>query len=258
MEPHNGPSSFEVFVASIQTTLYQIQKVKFCRSILQIFWHFSWVVFIGVLKVLLKNLHQWQQFGNFLRIGWWPVLVSFTTTSKLLCARRPHNYSKRTTQWIEKRRPKQQLTHFFYLAWDRWQIRWGFRAFILGTRLENRILFMLQTMTSKHTDLHPERKITEFKGFFSLKTRIFYVNPALLWIFMARLMGVKLPPKNPILHKSHTVHRTKHIFAFLSSDMIFSFFSLPADLMSAGLFFLNNYECAACPWRVFRVHLDSS
>ena len=83
---------------------------------------------------------------------------------------------------------------------------------------------MFQTMTNKHTDLHPERKITEFKGFFSLKTRIFYVNPALLWIFMARLMGVKLPPKNPILHKSHTVHRTKHIFAFLSSDMIFFFF----------------------------------
>ena len=124
-------------------------------TLLKIFWHFSWVVFIGVLKVLLKNLHQWQQFGNFLRIGWWPV--SFTTTSKLLHGR-GHIIIRSAMNWKkEDRRPKQQLTHFFYLAWDRWQIipMAILRAFILhGHQIGKLESFFTQTMLSKHTDLH--------------------------------------------------------------------------------------------------------
>ena len=113
------------------------------------------MVFIGVLKVLLKNLHQWQQFGNFLRIGWWPV--SFTTTSKLLHGR-GHIIIRSAMNWKkEDRRPKQQLTHFFYLAWDRWQIipMAILRAFILhGHQIGKLESFFTQTMLSKHTDLH--------------------------------------------------------------------------------------------------------
>ena len=57
----------------------------------------------------------------------------------------------------EDRRPKQQLTHFFYLAWDRWQIipMAILRAFILhGHQIGKLESFFTQTMLSKHTDLH--------------------------------------------------------------------------------------------------------